>query len=155
MSTRHETFPWQKRRREPLPSRKLRRFNRIQTILQCLDNLLIRATSESLFLREVREFCVLCRNRNFKMHAFKTHAFLRETKFCGRVLYADGIRFDPCLFDSIPHMRTPNIGSDLQQILCPANAMRPAISPHSFCAAPFPPRIRINSNWGPNETWRE
>lgn len=75
------------------------------------------------------------------MHAEKTELFLREAKFCGRLITADGVRPDPRKLDSILNMHTPSTGAELQQLLTATNWMRTSIPSYAELTAPLHPRM--------------
>ncbi len=57
--------------------------------------------------------------------------------FCGRIIDADGIRYNPKNFDALLNMRKPEMASDLEQFLCGVNWMRNGIPNFSKVVYPL------------------
>lgn len=69
-------------------------------LLQWLDDFLLHGKSEAELLGNLRRFFELCKEYNLKLHAKKTEIFKRSAKFCGRIIDADGARYDPTFITS-------------------------------------------------------
>ena len=108
-----------------------------QVMLQWLDDFLLHANSEGELLRILRRFFELCRQFNLKLHAEKLDVFLKSAKFCGRIVDADGVRYDPAGLECLINMRAPERGGDLQQFLCATNWMRTSIPNYSCVISPL------------------
>ena len=111
-------------------------FSSIPNLLQWLDDFLLHAQSEDELLGFIESFFGLCMQFGFKLHAAKCKFFLREAKFCGRLIDSAGIRFHPRDMDALQNMRRPEFAADLQQFLCATNWMRSSIPEYSKLIAP-------------------
>ncbi len=54
----------------------------------------------------------------------KCHLFLREAKWCGRLISANGISAQPEKIEALVAMQIPKTAADLQQFLCAMNWLR-------------------------------
>ena len=79
----------------------------------------------------------LCWEHGLKLLAQKTKLFMREAKFCGRVIDAEAIRHDPRGLDALMNMRHHVVASELQQFLCATNWMRNSIPDYSRVISPL------------------
>lgn len=66
----------------------------------------------------------------------KDSAFSPEGKFCGRIVSAEGIKFDSRHLEALVHKHTPSNGAELQQLLCACNWMRTLIPAYSTTVTP-------------------
>ena len=106
-------------------------------LLQWLDDFLLHARTETELLKYPQSFLTVCKQYGFKVHAKKSQLFLREAQFCGRLISATGVRFEPRHLEALENMRTPQPGSDLQQLLCATNWMRNFIQSYAELVAPL------------------
>jgi len=67
----------------------------------------------------------------------KCKLFLKEVRWCGRVIGEQGIRMDPARLEALLHIEKPVSGDQLQQFLCAANWMRAAIPEFTKTMAPL------------------
>jgi len=106
-------------------------------LLQWLDDFLMHAASETELLRRLGRFFEVCHDFGLKLHARKTHLFLREVNFCGRIIDSKGVRHDPRSLDTLKNMRTPEVAGDLQRFLCAMGWMRSGIPEYAKTIAPL------------------
>lgn len=111
--------------------------NRDDKMLQWIDDFLLHAPNENVLLDSIHEFLKVCREYGFKIHAEKTHFFLRKATFCGRAISSDGIQFEPLHPNALLKMETPRMGNELQQFLCATNWMRTSIPEYAKVIAPL------------------
>ncbi len=141
---------------------------RVDNLLQWLDDFLVLSRNETELLDSIQEFLTVCAEYGFKIHAEKTQFFLKNAKFCGRILSPDGVRFDPRHFETIVSMKTPTMGDELQQLLCATNWMRTSFPAYAETIAPLHElmelvytkaggrtkravrKIHLDSSWGAN-----
>lgn len=110
---------------------------RLTKLPQWMDDFLLYASSESELLDNIEHFIVTCEEYGFKLHAKKCNFFLREAKFCGRIISKEGFRYDPRHFDSILNMKPPRTAADLQQFIAATNWMRSSIPEYSSTVQPL------------------
>ena len=72
-----------------------------EKILQWLDDLLIHCGSFSELLLTLETFLDICRKHKFKLHARKCKFYLTEVTWCGRLIDAKGLRFDPKNYEAL------------------------------------------------------
>ncbi len=84
-------------------------------ILAWLDDLLIHAVTVEELIAAVELFLQLCKKYNIKLHALKCILYTISAKWCGRVISAEGVKFDPRRLDGLLNMEPPTTGSHLQQ----------------------------------------
>lgn len=110
---------------------------RVQKLIQWIDDYLLHDDDEDDLLDSLDEFLAVCEENGFRVHAKKSHFFMIEAKFCGRVLADGKVRFDPRNLQGLVDMRTPTRGDELQQLLCASNWMRTSIPSYSELVAPL------------------
>ena len=72
-----------------------------------------------------------------KLNPNKCQLVLKEAHFCGRIVDAEGIRFNPRNYDALVSMPTPTKVGDLMQLVHGANWMRIAIPRFSELVVPL------------------
>lgn len=110
---------------------------RVSKLLQWIDDFLLYANTEEELLDNVETFIDTCVEYGFKLHAKKCRFFLKEAKFCGRIISKDGFRYDPRHFQSILDMKVPQTAAQLQQFICATNWMRNSIPLYSQTIKPL------------------
>ena len=63
--------------------------------------------------------------------------FLRKVKWCGREIFAEGIRYEPAQLTALKNMPIPRNAGELQQFLCALNWMRASIPQFTTLTAPL------------------
>lgn len=106
-------------------------------MLQWLDDFLLHAKDEGTLIDILETYFARCREFGLKIHAEKTKLFLRETKFCGRIIDGEGIRFDPRSLDALLNMHRPEKAGDLLQFICATSWMRNSIPEYATTIAPL------------------
>ena len=66
----------------------------------------------------VQDLFDLCAERNMKLHPGKCCLFATHVRWCGRLVSAHGIRYDPKWLEGILNIEPPTTGAHLQQFLC-------------------------------------
>ena len=87
---------------------------KIKRLLQWIDDFLLHAPSDKELLMDIRIFLEVCKEFGFKIHAEKSSFFLKEAKFYGKIISADGVRFDPRNMAGIVDMKKPEKANELQ-----------------------------------------
>ena len=111
--------------------------NQIHNMLQLLDDFLLHGKSEKDVIDDIEHFFSICHEIGLKINAEKTSLFVREVKFCGRIIDEHGIRFEPRNLDALMTMQEPRSSVELQQLLCATNWMRNAFPNYSKVVAPL------------------
>jgi len=109
----------------------------LDKFLQWLDDLLFFATTADELLTSLEAFFEVCAKFGLKLHAAKCKLFLKEVRWCGRVIGEQGIRMDPARLEALLHIEKPVSGDQLQQFVCAANWMRAAIPEFTKTMAPL------------------
>jgi RNase H-like domain found in reverse transcriptase/Reverse transcriptase (RNA-dependent DNA polymerase)/Integrase zinc binding domain/Integrase core domain/Aspartyl protease len=102
-----------------------------------LDDYLLHCRTEAVLLRTLRQFFCICRRYRLKISPLKTECFLREATFCGRLISADGVKYDPKGLQTLKDMQTPETGADLYQFISAMNWMRTSIPNFALLMAPL------------------
>jgi hypothetical protein len=98
---------------------------------------LIYARSEEDLITNILAIIQRLHEHNFKISAKKMVFYRRETKFCGRIFSADGVKFDPTYVKAIVQMSKPSNASELRTYLASANWIRSSIPNFARVAAPL------------------
>lgn len=114
-----------------------------RSVLLWLDDILAHAPTTIELLTAIRLFFELCSERNLKLHPAKCVLYSRSIRWCGRVITADGIRFDPRRIDGIQNMDSPTTGAQLQQFVCAMQWMRSAIPTFTTIIRPLSDFLEI------------
>ncbi len=102
-----------------------------------LDDIALAASDEDELFRVLERFYGLCDEFGIKLSVPKSTFFKREVKWCGRLIGAAGVRFDPRRIDALKAMAPPTTVADLLQFLAAVNWMRQAIPDHDYLVAPL------------------
>lgn len=73
-------------------------------LLHWQDDGLAHANDEEQHIKLLRRIFALCEQYGLKLHAKKCELFLREAKFCGRLIDSDGVRHYPRAFETLANM---------------------------------------------------
>lgn len=87
-------------------------------LLIWLDDILIHAPTVENLMQSIQSFFGLCAEYNIKLHPAKCTVFAKEIRWCGRLISADGIRYDPRRLEGLLNMEPPTTGAHLQQFVC-------------------------------------
>ena len=114
-------------------------------VLQYLDDFLIHAKNEEQLLSIIEHFLAICSKYNLKIGAKKTNLFLKEARFCGRIISGDGIRFDPRNLETLQSMQQPSSADELSQFVHAVNWMRTSIPNFAEVVAPLRDVLRTSA----------
>ena len=110
---------------------------RVDKLVQWIDDYLLHEEDEDKLLAQLEVFVKVCGESGFRVHAKKSHFFLKQARFCGRILSDGEIKYDPRNLSALVEMRRPTRADELQQLLCAANWMRNAIPSYAELIAPL------------------
>lgn len=111
--------------------------------LWCLDDILIHSETIEDHMRNFSLFFDFLKQYNFKLHPCKRTLFTTIIRWCGRVIFSDGILFHPRRIDGIQQMSRPETGADLQRFVCAMQWMRYAIPEFSSIIPPLADLLKI------------
>jgi hypothetical protein len=97
----------------------------------------IHARSEDQLLTLLGKYFSKCAEVGLKVRAEKCDLFVREVKFCGRIIDGEGTRFDPSRIETLQQMKRPTKAGDLLQFNCATNWMRSSIPNYSQTMSPL------------------
>ena len=80
-----------------------------------LDDYFIFAMNEEELLRILRRFFEICRDRNLIVSLPKSSFFLEEVTWCGRLIDASGVRFNPKNLSGLQHCDSPQSAAELSE----------------------------------------
>jgi len=87
-------------------------------LLLWLDDMLLHNTTIHGLLQDIRELLALCASYNIKLHPAKCILFATTIRWCGRLISADGVTYDPKRLEGLLNMEPPQTGAHLQQFVC-------------------------------------
>jgi hypothetical protein len=86
-----------------------------------LDENMIHVTDEEKLLEMLKYFFKKCLQHGLFLHAAKCNLYGTEARYCGRIITARGVRYDPRTMSTLHHMGTPQNGGDLVQYVAALN----------------------------------
>ncbi|GMF43964.1 unnamed protein product [Phytophthora fragariaefolia] len=102
-----------------------------------LDDILGYAADPVNLLEVLERVLAACRSFGLKIHPAKCHFFLREARWCGKIVSGDGIKHCPSRIEGLVSIPDPTNAGQLQQFMCAVNWMRQNIARYSELAAPL------------------
>jgi hypothetical protein len=87
-------------------------------------------------LQEVLTACLF-------LHAAKCDLYGTEIRYCGRIITAEGVRYDPRSMSTLQQMGTPQNGGDLVQYVAALNWMRSSLPLFAEKAAPLQDLLEV------------
>jgi Reverse transcriptase (RNA-dependent DNA polymerase) len=102
-----------------------------------LDDNMIHVTDEKKLLEVLEYFFKKCLQHGLFLHAAKYDLYGTEVRYCGHIITAEGVRYDPRTRSTIQHMGTPLNGGNLAQYVAALNWMRNSLSLFAEKAAPL------------------
>ena len=102
-----------------------------------LDDILVHAPTIPELIEKLNALFDYCASYNLKLHPLKCILFATVVRWCGRLISAEGVRFDPRRLDGIQKMQPPTLGSHLQQFVCAMQWMRSGIPDFSNIVRPL------------------
>jgi hypothetical protein len=102
-----------------------------------LDDNMIHVTDEEKLLEVLEYFFNICLRHGHFLHAAKCNLYGTEVRYCGRIITAHGVRYDPRTMFTLQHMGTPQNGGDLVQYVAALNWMRSSLPLFAEKAAPL------------------
>jgi hypothetical protein len=102
-----------------------------------IDDVLIYANSEEELVTNIITTITALHNRRFKVSAKKTTFYKRQIKFCGRIISAAGVSFDPTFINAITNMTKPVTATQLRTYLASTNWIRSSIPGYTALVAPL------------------
>ena len=92
-----------------------------------IDDVAIHTKSEEELISTLRDAFGVCRNYNFKISAVNCKLFLRKLEWCGRIIDAEGIQFDPRKLVDMRSMALPTTAGELCEYIHCLGWMAPSI----------------------------
>jgi hypothetical protein len=80
-----------------------------------LDGNMIHVTDEKKLLEVLEYFFNKCLHHGLFLHAAKCDLYGTEVRYCGRIITAECVRYDPITISTLQHMGTPQNGGYLVQ----------------------------------------
>jgi Reverse transcriptase (RNA-dependent DNA polymerase) len=102
-----------------------------------LDDKMIHVTDEEKLLEVLQYFFKTCLQHGLFLHAAKCDLYGTEVRYCGRIIIAEGERYDPRTVSTLQKMGTPQNGGDLVQRVAALNWMRSSFPLFAEKAAPL------------------
>lgn len=83
-----------------------------------VDDLMFHDEIEQGLIDNLAKFLLFCDAWNIKLNPTKCVLFTTEAKWCGRIISANGIRYDPSGIDGLTNMEPLSTGGQLQKSVC-------------------------------------
>lgn len=100
---------------------------KVKRMLQWLDDFHMYPKTEKLMLADIQAFVTICEGIGFNVNHVNSCFFCKEVKFCGSIISHEGVQFDTRNIEAVLNMRIPQMGGELQQLVCVTNWMRTSI----------------------------
>jgi hypothetical protein len=84
-----------------------------------------------------------CLQHGLFLHAAKCNRYGTEVRYCGRIITAEGVRYDSRTISTLQHMGTPQNGSDLVQYVAALNWMRSSLPLFAEKASPLQDLLEV------------
>jgi hypothetical protein len=78
-----------------------------------LDDHMVHVDSDEKLLEVLEHLFKTCLQHGLFLHAAKCNLYGTEVCYCGRIITAEGVRYDPRTISTLQHMGTPQNGGDL------------------------------------------
>lgn len=98
-----------------------------KNVVHWLDDIMCHASTVTDLLKTIRQLFNIMSTRNLKLYPEKCMLFTTEIRWCGPLLSADAIRFDPRRIHGIQQMDKPTDGAQLQQFFCALQGVKTCI----------------------------
>lgn len=96
--------------------------------LLCVQDCLFHEESIKALLQNLLQFSEFCAACNLKLNPCKCNIYMKEARWCGRIISAAGIFHDPSKLDGLTNMTCPTSGGQLQIFRCAMQWLRLVIS---------------------------
>jgi hypothetical protein len=106
-------------------------------VMVWLDDLLPSSTDEQELLKVHQQFFELCRTNRVLLHAAKCEFFCVQVRWCGRIISADGVKYDPRHLQGLLDMSPPAMGDQLMQFVCALGWLRTSMPEFTTVIAPL------------------
>lgn len=106
-------------------------------LLAWLDDLLGYATDAPALFGILEAVLEICARSGLKLHPKKCRFYETSTKWCGKIISANGISHCPERLQGLLELPPPATAADLQQLLCAVNWMRSSIPDYAALVAPL------------------
>jgi RNase H-like domain found in reverse transcriptase len=104
---------------------------------------MIHVTSEEKLLEVLEYFFKKCLQHGLFLHAAKCDLYGTEGHYCGRIITAKGVRYDPRTMSTLQQMGTPQNGGDLVQYVAAFNWTRSSLPLFAEKVAPLPDLLEV------------
>lgn len=106
-------------------------------ILLWLDDMLFHATHAHGLLQVLEHGFGICGQFNLKLHTKKCKFFLKEARWCGRIIKGAGVKLEPTRLKALLDMPPPRMGDHLQEFVCAANWVRASMHQFTTIVSPL------------------
>jgi hypothetical protein len=104
---------------------------------------MIHATDEEKLLEVLEYFVMKCFQHGLFLHAAKSNLYGTEVRYCGRIITAKGVRYDPRTMSTLQQMGIPQNGGDLIQYVAALNWIRSSMPLFAEKAAPLQDLLEV------------
>jgi Reverse transcriptase (RNA-dependent DNA polymerase) len=108
-----------------------------------LDDNMVHVDNEEKLLEVLEHFFKTCLQHGLFLHAAKCNLYGTEVRYCGRIIAAEGVRYDPRSMSTLQQMVTPQNGGDLVQYVAALKWMRNNMPLFAEMAAPLQDLLEV------------
>jgi hypothetical protein len=108
-----------------------------------LDENMIHVTDEKKLVEVLEHFLKKCLQHGLFLHAAKCDLYGTEVRYCGRIITAEGVKFDPHTMSTLQQMGTQQNGGDLVQYGAALNWMRSSLPLFAEKVAPLQDLLEV------------
>ncbi|GMF45200.1 unnamed protein product [Phytophthora fragariaefolia] len=108
-----------------------------KSLLIWIDDLLGYSSTAEGLLALLRKVIMICVKRGLKLNPRKCKVFMREAKWCGRVVSGDSVKYDPERIAALQALSSPVTGQQLQQFVCALNWVRMSVPAYNKLVEPL------------------
>ncbi|ETL83427.1 hypothetical protein L917_16625 [Phytophthora nicotianae] len=106
-------------------------------LLVWIDDLLLYADDIDTYLDKLAEFFSFLNDFGLNLSVKKSSLYMKEVKWCGKIIDANGVRHDPARIEALRAMPYPSTAGELQQFICAINWMRESLVDYARQVAPL------------------
>jgi hypothetical protein len=108
----------------------------LEGVFVIMDDILVHATNQEDHDKRLKALLDRCRERGLKLNEKKSQIAVREVKYIGHILSADGVKPDPAKITAIDNLQPPTDKSGVRRIIGMVNYLMkfvPSLSEHLEC----------------------
>eukprot|EP00644_Phytophthora_capsici_P014219 jgi/Phyca11/98936/e_gw1.3.1324.1 len=110
-------------------------------VIVWIDDLLVFADTQEELVNAIEAVLTKLDEHGLILNPKKSALFLKEVRWCGRIINQHGIGHDPERIQALRDMPLPTTAAELQQFLCASNWMRAGLVNYARVSRPLQERL--------------